>query len=236
MYSRTTNENGSLNSRCLYCFHTVASDVRRSMSLIASRPDISARRKLWRNCSHAGTHWRYRRSLSDLPFGGRCGRRLRWWRMRVSILNLLVKIFVGMLVEIAGLVELRLGLVLLAHRAVEPARRQWTLTSSGISFSASSSSRSASSLWPDSESTMPRSRCARDKVGSSLMDAFEQRLACIRSVHLDVGIGRDRASIARGWGRWRARPEIRLPPRDIASASRAGSRGRSARSAPLGLP
>lgn len=27
MYSRTTKENGSLNSRCLYCFHTVASDV-----------------------------------------------------------------------------------------------------------------------------------------------------------------------------------------------------------------
>ena len=27
MYSRITNENGSLNSRCLYCFNTVASDV-----------------------------------------------------------------------------------------------------------------------------------------------------------------------------------------------------------------
>ena len=27
MYSRTRNENGSLNSRCLYCFAIVASDV-----------------------------------------------------------------------------------------------------------------------------------------------------------------------------------------------------------------
>jgi hypothetical protein len=27
MYSRTSNENGSWNSRCLYCFVTVASDV-----------------------------------------------------------------------------------------------------------------------------------------------------------------------------------------------------------------
>jgi len=27
MYSRSRNENGSLNSRCLYCFMAIASDV-----------------------------------------------------------------------------------------------------------------------------------------------------------------------------------------------------------------
>ncbi len=27
MYSRTQNENGSYNTRCLYCFLTIASDV-----------------------------------------------------------------------------------------------------------------------------------------------------------------------------------------------------------------
>jgi hypothetical protein len=27
MYSRTQNENGSFNSRCLHCFLTIASDV-----------------------------------------------------------------------------------------------------------------------------------------------------------------------------------------------------------------
>jgi len=27
MYSRSTNEGGSLNTRCLYCFRTIASDV-----------------------------------------------------------------------------------------------------------------------------------------------------------------------------------------------------------------
>jgi hypothetical protein len=27
MYSRSRNENGSLNSRCLYCFLTIASEV-----------------------------------------------------------------------------------------------------------------------------------------------------------------------------------------------------------------
>jgi len=27
MYSRSRNENGSLNTRCLYCFTTIASDV-----------------------------------------------------------------------------------------------------------------------------------------------------------------------------------------------------------------
>jgi hypothetical protein len=27
MYSRSSNENGSLNSRCLYCFITIASEV-----------------------------------------------------------------------------------------------------------------------------------------------------------------------------------------------------------------
>lgn len=27
MYSRTQNENGSYNTRCLYCFMTIASDV-----------------------------------------------------------------------------------------------------------------------------------------------------------------------------------------------------------------
>lgn len=27
MYSRTQNENGTYNTRCLYCFMTVASDV-----------------------------------------------------------------------------------------------------------------------------------------------------------------------------------------------------------------
>ncbi len=33
MYSRITNEKGSLNSRCLYCFNTVASDVEESNEL-----------------------------------------------------------------------------------------------------------------------------------------------------------------------------------------------------------
>jgi len=28
MYSRITNENGSVSSRCLYCFNTVASEVK----------------------------------------------------------------------------------------------------------------------------------------------------------------------------------------------------------------
>ncbi len=27
MYSRSRNENGSLNTRCLYCFITIASDI-----------------------------------------------------------------------------------------------------------------------------------------------------------------------------------------------------------------
>lgn len=34
MYSRSCNENGSLNSRCLYCFMTIASDVETESELL----------------------------------------------------------------------------------------------------------------------------------------------------------------------------------------------------------
>jgi len=33
MYSRTQNENGTFNSRCLYCFMTIASSVESSKDL-----------------------------------------------------------------------------------------------------------------------------------------------------------------------------------------------------------
>jgi hypothetical protein len=33
MYSRTSNQNGRFNSRCLYCFTTVASDIERTSEL-----------------------------------------------------------------------------------------------------------------------------------------------------------------------------------------------------------
>jgi hypothetical protein len=33
MYSRTRNENGNLNSRCLYCFTTIAADVEKESDL-----------------------------------------------------------------------------------------------------------------------------------------------------------------------------------------------------------
>ena len=33
MYSRTQNENGTYNSRCLYCFMTIASSVESSLEL-----------------------------------------------------------------------------------------------------------------------------------------------------------------------------------------------------------
>lgn len=35
MYSRTQNENGTYNTRCLYCFMTVASDVESGEELVA---------------------------------------------------------------------------------------------------------------------------------------------------------------------------------------------------------
>jgi hypothetical protein len=34
MYSRSRNENGSSNTRCLYCFLAVASDVETAIELI----------------------------------------------------------------------------------------------------------------------------------------------------------------------------------------------------------
>jgi hypothetical protein len=33
MYSRTSNENGSLNSRCLYCFMKVATELEATVEL-----------------------------------------------------------------------------------------------------------------------------------------------------------------------------------------------------------
>ena len=79
-------------------------------------------------------------------------------RFRLTVGNLLVEVLVGRFIQSACLIELRLGFVFLAKRAVKPSQPPMHVdVVQASSFSACFNSRSASSFCPASPRMIPRS-------------------------------------------------------------------------------
>ena len=126
MYSRTQNENGTYNTRCLILFHDRCFGGRdRRKPGTTGKCITFARSGLSRICLRA-RKWAMNspiatRNLNYLSVGasgGVCSE----GGLALPSSNLLVEILVGRLVQRAGLVEFSLGLFLSSHRAIEPAQ------------------------------------------------------------------------------------------------------------------